>query len=256
MSVVLINPFGLGGGGGGGAWTPASLPNLRYWYESDSGRFSDAAGTTAQNTNGGDVQCWKHMLNNGDDAVRNASGVPSYNTSVTLNGIASLEFDASNSEYLNLPNIISGDTAEGEMFVVMKVKNSPAASGAATGLMNMATGGDAPNYPWTDGAIYDNWGRTGYRQLFTYPSLTVPHVYNPSHEAPSSQWVLRIGSTLVDASGALASVTFPTTPWLGRSTPGTYYLDGYVWLVVHCGHVCTTTERAAMSAYINAKYGI
>lgn len=114
------------------------------------------------------------------------------------------------------------------------------------------------NYvPFADGHAYDGWGSTTRRDLGVIAGLTVPHVYNVVTKA--GEWTLRVNGTQVftDATNTVgfdpAGCIFGGTS-TGGLTPANFY-DGRSGEEITFATPRTPTERAAIKAYLAAKWG-
>ncbi len=231
---------------------PSAISNLELHLESDSGLFSDAAGTTPQSTNGGSVRRWVSLVAGGNDASKSSGNVPTLDTTTTLNSLQTLRFTGASGESLDLPNIFSGDAA-GELFVVMKNVADPPASDPITGLMYVGSDTQNTHYPYTDSNIYDAFGTTSRKTVGNLTlALTNWHIYNPI--SVSGGWVENVNS-LVQFVTNTNTVGWATSPTLGKSF-GAFHYDGRMAAVLYFGRKLTTAERDDVIAYLRAKYAL
>jgi hypothetical protein len=226
--------------------------------ESDFGLFSDAAGTTAQSTNGAGVRCWKTKYGSADFLTRTGGNAPTLDTGTTLNGLQTIQFVAASTQDMDFPNIFGALTA-GEMMMVVKMAADPSVA-PAYGFIYMGRANHNSHYPFTNGFIYDGYGATNRKDTITHAqNLAAWHVYNPY--SANLDWALRINNTSV-ATDATNNVAFPDyAPYaggLGRSFSfdGTNYASMHVAAVYHFSAKLNSTERANMYAYILAKWGV
>jgi hypothetical protein len=255
----LINPFMFAAGG---SFTdPDDIASLQVGYESDYGLFSDAAGTSAQSSNGGTVRCWKPKYGSLTDFLTRSGGNgPTLDTGTTLNSLQTIQFAAASTQDMDFPNIV-GALTEGEMMMVVKMAADPSV-GTAYGFIYMGRANFNSHYPFTDSNVYDGYGSNSRRSTGN-PSqnLAAWHVYNPL--SSSGEWTLRINNATHytdNASGT--SVAFPDyTPFpggIGRSfsSGGPNYADMHVAAIYHFSAKLNSTDRGNMYTYINGKYGV
>jgi hypothetical protein len=167
----------------------------------------------------------------------------------SINGRPVVHFSGS-SEYLNLPNVMSG-ASSGEIFVVTQVPTAMPTTGSVLLQFGANANTYGAVYPWTDGKLYDDFGSSAQQVLGTFPVITQPHIYNVSAQAGS--WVARINGNQV-YSNATNTVSFTTTPLLGTRLMKDYTYNGNVAEVIVYNRVLSAEERGLVLSYLDYKY--
>ncbi len=237
-----MSPGGAIATSGGGP--PAA--NLQLWLKADA----------ITGLNDGDrVTTWIDSSGNSRDATQSvAADKPTYKTNI-LNGKPVVRFAASNSEFMNLPDFLTGFSA-GEIFIVVKLNNDPPAVGDG-GIWNFGSDGIATHYCYIDGVVYDEFATTARKDTGNQtPSLAAWRLYNISSQA--NEWTSRLDGTQVFTT-ATNTVGWTTSPTIGTSTVGatpTYYCDGDIAELLLYSAVLSASDRTAVKTYIAAKYNL
>lgn len=241
-------------------WTPLALPGLALWLA------ADGTGTLRDDPGGGAYTGPLHLapspegtwfLAQWDDisgqgrhatqatAVQQPEFVPS-----ELAGYPAIRFDGVLSA-LGLPALSS--LTEGEIFIVLRLRNDPPADAARSGLWTLGTAAAAGvRYPDTDGVIRDGFGATDLKTTVDpAASLAQAHVYNAVTKP--GEWTSRLNGVQLFTTAANA-VGFPTAPILGESLDGVH-LDGDVHEVLLCAPLDAATGTQTLQ-YLAGKYGI
>lgn len=143
-----------------------------------------------------------------------------------------------------------------EFFAVLKLDADPAGSTSTCGLVRLS--GASNNqclYPYVDGAIYDGFASTSrYDGISGVANLAQPHIYNPRSQA--GEWALNINGVQRYAT-ATNTVSLPTAGVFGHEAwwSATYFTGKLAYAVL-CDRVQTPQARAAMHAYLKARFGI
>jgi beta-galactosidase GanA len=164
-----------------------------------------------------------------------------------------VRFVSATGQFLNLPNFCSGFTA-GDGVILFKRNADPPGAAADTGLWGFGADTSNSHVPWTDGTIYENFGTTGRMTTANpTPSLTSWTLYEVSSAAGA--WTSRVNNSVLYTTGT-NTVGFRTNPLVGSSDGSSVHMDGDIAEVLIYDHAIDSTERAAIVAYINSKYGL
>jgi len=175
-----------------------------------------------------------------------------------LNGKPVVSFNATNSQFFDLPQMFTNETAA-ELFVVLKINNDPPTS-TRYGQWRFAGAGDVNAYPFTDSVIYDGFCAT-LRLATGNPgmSLTNWHLYNTS--STTASWISRTNgvqhfATAVNVFTNGVGGTMGTARRIGQSGGASAFLNGHIAEVILYGRILSAGERTTVHDYIEAKYGI
>jgi len=206
------------------------------------------------------VASWVDSSGNGNTATQGlGDNRPTWHVGV-VNGQPAVRFVASQNDYLNIPNVMSGFTAA-EVFVVLKNTHDPNPTGGYTGIWNFSPSTISPShYPWTTGTIFDGFGTTA-RKTVGDPSISLAQwrLYNVSSQA--GEWVARLNTSTL-FSTATNTTGFPTTPKLGASIlgvdnpAGSVYYSGDMAEVIVFDEVLTAGRRSEVETYLCFKYNL
>ena len=211
------------------------LSNIRLWLKAD-----DIAGTA--------VAKWPDRSGLGNHANQPLAANQPAVVAAGVNGRPAVRFDGS-IRFLALPNLMSGATA-GEIFVMVKADQDPPSVGGR--MMDFGGDGTGVAYPWTDGVLCDNFGRTPYCIVGNLAQdLSQWHLYNASSK--SGEWAARLDG-LTQFFTATNSVAFTTNPVLGRSSSIADYFRGNIAEIIIYDQVLTPTQRKAVESYFGQKY--
>jgi hypothetical protein len=216
------------------------LGNLNLWLKSDSGLILQTVNKT--------LQRWVDQSGRTNDATQASNPNEPLLVTNVLNGKPVVRFNASSSQYFNLPNVLVG-TTQAEAVVVLKVAtNVPAVTRS---LWKFGTYGATTSYPNSSGQINDDFGNTSMRFVgIPAQPLNQYHVYEVA-SGPNlwSAWVNGILQTTSTAN-TYASNSAPTLGY------GTAYFDGDVAEVLIFNRVLSSDERNTIATYLNAKYAV
>lgn len=224
------------------------LTGLKLWLKA-----GDVSGV-----DGDPVATWPDASGESNNATQATAGNrPTLKTNI-INGLPVVRFLGTatlgnNDGHLNLPDFCSSFTA-GEVLILAKRVEDPPVDQFNSGLWLFGTSGNSTHVPFTDGTIYDGWG-TSVRKTVgnATPSLTSWFIYDIA--SASGEWTARVNNNILFTT-ATNTVGFSTAPVLGGYPPGAYYLQGDVAEMLVYDHALSAGERAALVAYINAKYGL
>ncbi len=218
---------------------PTKISGLRLLLKADAGMTRDANNA---------VSVWTDQSGKGYNATQTTiSNQPIYTANV-LNGRPVVRF--SGTQYLSLPNLMSGASA-GDGFVV--VKSIEPTAGVRVGLWSLGSYADINFYPDSDGTIYDDFGSTA-RYNFAKPAIALNtyHLYNVS--AKAGEWIARQNGRPF-YSKLSNTVGFRTNPALGAGwNSASYGLKGDIAEVIIYDRVLTDAEREAVGKYLGVKY--
>ena len=234
-------------------FSPTDITGCKLWLEADAGVYKDAGSTLAGN--GDAVQQWNDQSGNGNNVTQATSGNrPTFATAV-VNGLPSVRFSASASQFFDAGAPLSGATA-GSLFVALKRNSSPPADGTSAGFMQWSTADAAPWYPWTDGHIYESFGTTARKDTGAASGLATFRIY--AVIAAASDWTNFLDGTqqFHTTSNTVAFKTSGST--VGKSSDGgaTGYFDGDIVEVILYDSALSSTDRASVTTYLAQKYGI
>lgn len=176
-----------------------------------------------------------------------------------INGYPAVYFGTSTMKYASA--FMSAET-EGEIFVVL----ANAANGAY-GLWRYSQSDYNAHHLYSN-TIYETWGRATRVTVGAIPGgkvITNPHLYNVASK--SGEYTVRYDGTQLYTTATNTPAFLPQTstgdaqyPQFGQSGAGTsdngYGWAGYVGEILVYDRVLTTTERAEVESYLNAKWGL
>ena len=190
------------------------------------------------------AEYWADASGNGNGAWQmNAAQQPTLSLNA-INGKPVLHF--SGTQYLQLPNFLSGASAAEALIVVRTTSTA-----TATGLWAFGTNGGY--YTMADGTVQDGFGSTSfYTQGPASQNLTQFHVYEVSSQAGLWQSWLD-GVPFYESN--VNTVGFTATPMLGLAS--TFFkFNGDIAEVIVYNRSLTDTERQADLAYLQQKYAL
>ena len=227
--------------------TPATGPTvpsngMKVWLRGDFGVNKDGANL---------ISNWTDSSGNGNDAGQTTAASKPSALPAGLNGRPLVHFDGSD-DFLTLPNFASAFT-EGEVFVVLR------STGTQVDVSTLWTMGDdyiwGPNlYPNSDGTVYETFGTRNRKSTGQPPTpLNQFHVYNVASKP--GEFVMRFNG-LERYRTASNTVFFPAAPILGGGIYNRHRLGGDIAEMLIYDRVLTQTERDAVTAYCQTKYGM
>ncbi|OAM91713.1 hypothetical protein AW736_01935 [Termitidicoccus mucosus] len=211
---------------------------MRLWLKADAGIVADAEGRMEQ---------WQDQSGNANHAAQPGANNRPEVRAAGLNEFPVVGFDATQSQYLQLPNVMSGAT-EGEVFILVR---SAEASGQRRGLWQFNTYGSM--HPYEDGRIFESFGVRNsnyYYDTGTPPDITQWRLYNVS--AKNDEWVSRFNGRMHFRT-ANGTITWTASPVLGSGYSGAKF-NGEMAEVIIYDHVLSAGERQAVERYLAGKY--
>jgi hypothetical protein len=221
--------------------------NLELWLRADVGVTNSA----------GQISTWADQSGNANNATQSTTNYqPTYVTNA-LNGLPVVQFNLTNSQYLNLTNFLTG-TTQAEAFVVLQSADLP---GISTPLWNMGSGTySLVGYPYSNGQIVEDFGSTT-TNLVGDPAqpLNQYHVYEVAGQ--NNFWGAWINGMLqYQTAGNTYGVNSYGYIELGCSyfSNGSrfQYFSGEVAEVLIFNQTLSTSQRLVVNNYLDLKYGL
>jgi hypothetical protein len=227
--------------------TPATGPavpsnGMKVWLRGDFGVSKDAANL---------IDTWSDSSGNGNDAVQTTAASKPLALQAALNGRSLVHFDGFD-DVLTFSNFASTFT-QGEVFVVLR------STGTQVDVSTLWMMGDdyiwGPNfYPNSDGTVSETFGTRNRKATGQPPTpLNQFHVYNVASKP--GEFVTRFNG-LEHYRTTSNTVFFPAAPILGGGVYNRHRFGGDIAEMLIYDHVLTQTERDAVTAYCQAKYGM
>ena len=217
------------------------LPNIlktgmRLWLSSGVGIPSSGA-----------VGTWYDQSGLGNNATQGAEPNQPLVVSGQINGMPVVHFDATQNQYLNLPDFMSGASG-GDAFVVLRRdKTYPYISGLWT-LGN----GPGSRYPEYNKQIQDDFASTQWTYTGQAPSFLGDfHLYNVGGDATT--WFQKLNGSTYTAR-AYNTVSFRADPTIGAGLGGGVPFAGDFAEIIVYDKVLTAAERTSVENYLLAKY--
>ena len=232
-----------------GTSTPAILTpleifgaSLGWWFRAGDWTLSGTDITAMDNLEGTASR----------DAVGTSETAAYYPQAVTEDGLDACRFDGIDVD--SKRQFFTWDTdfealGECELFAVVKLDADPPAAGGNTGMWDAGTAGFPTNYPWIDGIIYDEAGRTTqFTTANPATSLTTQHCYNIKAKAATPIWANYInGNNVITSSAAAFTQGFPAT---GRWGGGAgVYQQGYGFELIGLDTLATAVQKNLLGLY-------
>ncbi len=221
-----------------GTGTLFPLTGLRLWLHADAGVSANASGLVGR---------WVDQSGGQLALQSDSSKKPSLLLNAS-NGRPAIHFNGT-SDYLTLPNIMSGATA-GELFVVLRATDPT----QRHSFLNFGTSPYGISlYPHSDGHIYESFGSTAFYDL-GQPLLDVTQFHLYDAVSSPGDWTSRLNEQL-QFTTTNNSVGFTSSPNLGSSDgySGTYFAGDIAEILVY-DHSLTATERTKVGTYLNTRY--
>jgi hypothetical protein len=217
--------------------SPTNITGMQLWLKADAGVAAD-------------MSTWADQSGNDNNATQaNPSQRPTLVTNA-LNGLPVMHFDASQQQYLQLPNVMAsatsptGEATAGEIFMVVR-------STGATGSLGGWGGIYGSYYPY-NGNIYDDFGTNVWTSLGQpAQDITQYQLYNIS--SSSSEWTQRFNG-LVNYDRLVNTVSFRASPVLGTSN--NIFLSGDIAEIIVYNQVLTQAQRDTVNTYLGSKYNL
>lgn len=221
-------------------WSPASLPNLKFWWRADQ----TPALSTSKNITQLDDQSGNGNHGAWDtDQTRRVANV--------TGGLSAIEFDGLGQYRFHLPtNAFSGVTSA-QIFVALQCNADVPSSAPNTGLWRFGTDSLASHYSYTDGVIYDDFGSsTRFTVGNPTPNLSLWH--RLCVKAESSGYQLWINNTSVYSNATSCGSSWHSQPSFGGETVSfvDYRFKGYLLEIFCYTSVLSSTDRATADTYL------
>ncbi|TCO82168.1 fibronectin type III domain protein [Chthoniobacter flavus] len=216
--------------------TSPPTTGLKLWLAADTSVTLDGSGG---------VSAWADQSGNANNATQSTAGNRPTVTANALNGKPVVHFSGASSQYLTLPNLMSGATA-GEVFAVLR----SASTTGATGLWNLGSDGWSW-YSYTDGRIEADFGTTGgLWEGVPSQSILSYHVYEAASQTGLYQsWINGVPLFKTTSN----TVAFTTAPLIGVNGHGNYFSGDIAEIIIY-NRALSTAERGQVLAYLNQKY--
>lgn len=244
----------------GGSFTPVRLPGLVSWLRSDklitlaSGKVSVWGDSSPAGTNG---------VSQGTAARQ-----PTYVASGGANGLPYLDCGA-NDVYSSLPFAALGQFSSltaAECFIVYHIRSTAASARFSWNFSgDSVAAGNFDMYPDANGSIYAGFGSSVRKTTgLTMPDKTKIALVNTHSAANDFRFTAYNNGTSVTYTtatntvswpGGVGNPTIPNLVYSGYSNP-IYSFFGKFYEFAMFNRVLTTVERAAVTAYCKARYGI
>lgn len=238
MPPVLLNPS-LFAPAGSGITDPRSISGLLAWY---SAEYETAYADTDVMTS------WTDLSGNSNHgtAVAGSGTAPKWRSAQGPSGGAAVEFTkAASGGRFTIPNVVSALTAA-EVLVYLK---SGSAAVDQTLWHFSGTNSNAAHYPFSNGLVYETWGKTSADRPSFTPTLSVDAWRRYNVWSALNDWSASLDG-VVQATDATNTVSLPTNPNLGLNlVGGRNSFGGFVSLFVLYDHKLTTTERSDLDAW-------
>lgn len=233
--------------GGGAAFNPADYGTVAWWLRGDDVTL-----------NGADVASWNDKSGNARHFAQGTPSVQPLYVASAINGMPGVQFDASNSEQLDGPNLSLEGLTAAETFLVMQLNADPSVAGAGGSggiwLVGVGSGGGSV-VPFTNGTVYDSFGSSA-RKTTVNPAgdMASPCIYNVV--SVSGEWTNFLNNTQLYTTGTNTVGFRNGTSQLGASLGAGLFLDGIVceWLTYDAK--LSAPNKAAVVAYLAARYNI
>jgi hypothetical protein len=215
---------------------------IRLWLEGDAGFTVGTSGNVT----------WADQSGLGNNATQVAANAPSVLPNAQ-NSHAAVHFTAANSQYLNLPAVLSGLTS-GEVFAVFRTTSNKPASTMALYRFGPGNGSDMPN---SNGILYDDFLNNSQFQMGPPSvSLTSFNLYNVS--ASASQWTSRLNGALLYTTTTNSFNAPSGALTLGANIPFYVgdFLDGDIAELIVFNQALTAQQRSSVGQYLQSKYAL
>ncbi len=227
--------------------------NIQLWLRADAG--------TNTTTNGDPITSWIDQSGNGNDASSGTS--PNFN-SINNNFNPSINFDASNSEFLTIANDANLDTEEHAVFVIGTLSTGSGSYApfiVKTGTYNWADGwGITRNNSDTETQYFRHGWNSGNNSISRTITNDVPFIHTAFTDATNYDYFLNLTPSTSQTKPASALNTVDEL-YLGASPDGAGtgtqdYLNGTISETIVFSSALSIAERERVASYLAIKYGI
>lgn len=223
-------------------WLPSELATLELWLKGDELSGSDGA----------NIASWPDASGNSRNATQSTEADKPNLEVAELNGLNVVRFMNSNSEWLNLPNFLTGFSA-GTIFLVIKSAFEPNTNSA--GAIKMGSSASADHWTNADNNWYSDFGST-VRKNIGNPATTLAQWNIIMLRSASADWKAFINGTQVFTTSS-NTVGWSTTPFLGSGHPtNVQTFDGWIAEVVLLSEAVGTDDRQKVEGYLAHKWGL
>lgn len=180
-------------------------------------------------------------------------------TGENINGHACVRIVVDTTCYFTYAVDILSAAAAGEVFIVAKNDADPSGVENRTGFWSFTASTFSVHHPWTDGKVYEAWGReTRVDCGDPTASLTAMHIYNVISSAGVGGWIVNLnGAQLATADNTVDFLS--TGIRVGRSqiTAGTAYnYAGLFGELVIFDRALSSGQRTDVYDYLAAKWAV
>ena len=240
-SLPILGVPGVLGGGASVPFVPTDIASLAFWAKADAGVYTDAAKATPA-TNGQLVYTWVDQKGGADLVQATEGNRPTFNTN-QINGLPALTF--AGTHFMNSTfDLNNGYTAVYVLFTTDGTTNKYACSSSAV----------YNNYIYVlaNRSVRLNAGTTVFPfPSGSYPLSTTVCAYVTYAGANTNIELNGIAGTPGDAG-----TTALTNLRVGAQAGGTEGWIGQTAEVLYFSEVLSAPNKAALYAYISARYGI
>lgn len=239
-----------------GGFDPLSLSPSLWLDASDSATLYDATTGGSLVAADGTVARWEDKSGNARHATQATLGYRPLRKTAVQNGKDILRFTSATFNHFVLPNFLSG-VAGTAIYVFKNVSDPPGGEGeSGAPLTDFGSDSNANHMPWVDGNIYDDFGST-VRKTVGNPTPSFTSTKLVSQISVINDWRFYIDGSLF-YSTVTNTVGWGTTPLIGKTFggSGSYNFWGDIAEVLVFPTALSDTDRAAVEAYLSAKWGI
>jgi probable HAF family extracellular repeat protein len=217
---------------------------LKLWLKADAGVVLNGASTN--------LSTWQDQSGLSNNAIQSSSSYQPVWVTNALNGLPVVRFDGV-SQYLNLPSILNS-TTQAETLVVLKAASSLPSGKPSLWRMG-GSGSWSLAYPNSSGQVVEDFGSAAaYNLGVPLQPLDQYHIYEVA--AAAGSWKAWFGGLL---QSTFPGNTYGSSSWsyvLGRESIWGYQFAGDVAEVLVFSRTLADSERTALNAYLNLKYGL
>jgi len=219
--------------------TTGLLLNLDAWDLGDT--YADAA----------EVTTWAARTGANWTGV-GASGKPLYDEN-GINGNPCIQIEDAKTQYMESATEFMVGKTEGEIFLVVQAANDPAANQNDSGLWGWNTADFSVHFPFTNGQLYENFGRAN-RVATGNPTDPLDSPVIPYNViSKSGEWTVNINGTQHYTTGT-NTVSFATASAnhrVGRAHSATDNFFGRISQVLVYDTVMSAGDRAEMQTWLD-----
>ena len=174
-------------------------------------------------------------------------------TGENINGHACVRIVADATCYFTYAVDIISAAAAGEVFIVAQNDADPAATTGRSGFWEFTTANYAVHHPYTDGNVYEAWGRAARVDCGDpTDSLADMHIYNVISSA--SEWTVNLNGAELYTTGTNTVSFLSTGIRVGRSAGSGYNYAGLFGELVIFNRALAAGERSDVYDYLAARW--